>query len=139
MDGDKLITSWVDTVNRGDVDAFGQMYAPDAVLYVPVAPEGVKGREEIARYEGALFAAFSDVSLETSPVLAGGDRLAVEWEYKAKHTGPLALPTQTIAPTNRSLSLQGASFLRINAQGEIAEERRYYNPSSLFEQLGLGQ
>ena len=137
MEGTALVRKWVDAVNRADVEAFGRVYAADAVLYVPVAPDGVKGRQAIVGYEGRLFDALSDVSLKASPVLTGGDSIAVEWEYRGKHTGNLVLPTQTVAATNRQLHLKGASFLRMSSQGEIAEEHRYYNPTELFTQLGI--
>ncbi len=127
MDVHEVIRRWADAVNKGQMGAFGALYAADAVLYTPLTPQGVKGREAVKQYEGSISAAFPGASLKTSPVLAGGDTVAVEWEYSGKNTGPLATPAGTIAPTNRSVTLRGASCgsraRSANQKGKGAEPR----------------
>ncbi|MFQ5837612.1 MAG: ester cyclase [Thermoplasmata archaeon] len=135
MDVNDLIRKWKDAVNEEELDAFAAMYAPDAVLQTALAR--VEGRQAVKQYEGALFTAFSGVSLKTLSVVTSGDTGAVEWEYSGKHTGELVGAEGTIPPTDRSFRLRGASFLRINPEGLIVEEHRYFDTGSLFKQLGL--
>ena len=76
-------------------------------------------------------------TLTVSTPLAGGEQVAVEWEYRGTNRGPLAGLGGGQPPTNRPVTVRGASFLRVNAEGLIAEEHRYFDARSLFQQLGL--
>ena len=138
MDVERLVQKWKEAVNGQQANVFGARYAPDAILLVPLSPDPLKGREAIQQYEGAIYAAFprATLTLESRP-LGEGDTVAVEWEYSGTNTGPLASPTGAIPPTNRPAKFRGASFLRYNHEGLIAEEHRYYDSRSLFQQLGL--
>jgi hypothetical protein len=110
-------------------------YAPDAVLIVPLA-EPIRGPEAIERYEDGIRLAFPGATLTVARPVVRGDHTALEWEYRGTHGGPLALPGRVVPSTGTQIVLRGASFLRFNAQGLIAEEHRYYDVRSLLEQLG---
>jgi len=137
MDIEQLVKKWKTAVSRGQMDAYAALLAPDVRLHVPLSPEPVKGREAVTQYEGTLMAAFPGATLEVSRPAIRGNTVAVEWEYSGKNTGPLATATGVVPPTNRPMRVRGASFLRINPKGLIAEEHRYYDARSLFQQLGL--
>ena len=112
------------------------VWAADAVLIVPVTGMLV-GTEAIRRHQEGLRAAFPGATVAVLGRLVHGDTVAVEWEYSGVHAGPLVLPHGVLPATNRRLTLRGASFLRYTADGLIAEERRYYDVWSVFDQLGL--
>lgn len=137
MNVEQLVETWAEAVNRQQMDAFRALYSPAALLLVPLSPEPVKGREAIRQYESTIVAAFPGATLRLSRPLVRGDTVAVEWEYSGTNTGPLATPTGVLPPTNRQVRLRGASFLVVNPEGLIAEEHRYYDARSLFQQLGL--
>jgi len=134
---EQLVERWKVAVNGQLAEAFAALYAPDAVLLVPLSPEPVKGREAIRQYEAAIYAAFPGATLTLSRPVRQENLIAVEWEYSGTNTGPLASPTGVLSATNRPAKLRGASFLRFNHEGLIAEEHRYYDSRSLFQQLGL--
>jgi hypothetical protein len=46
-------------------------------------------------------------------------------------------PEGTIPATGKRITLRGVSLFMLNANGEIAEERRYFDTGSFFAQLGL--
>jgi steroid delta-isomerase-like uncharacterized protein len=134
---EQLVEKWKEAVSRGQMDAFGALYASDGQLLVPLSPAPVKGREAIRQYESAISSAFPGATLKLSPPVVRGDTVAVEWEYSGTNTGPLTTPGGVLPPTNRHVNLRGASFLRFSREGLIAEEHRYYDSRSLFHQLGL--
>jgi hypothetical protein len=111
-------------------------YAADAVLVAPVSGR-LEGPEAIHRHERGLLAAFPGATVTVLRRLAQGDSVAVEWEFRGVHAGPIALPGGVVPATNRPLTLRGASFFRHDAEGLIVEERRYYDVWRVFEQLGL--
>jgi predicted ester cyclase len=112
-------------------------YAPDAVLIVPLR-EAIRGPEAIGQYEDGIQLAFPDGSLTVARPVVRGDHTAVEWVYRGTHAGPIVIPGGVVVPpTGRPIVLRGASFLRFNAQGLIAEEHRYYDVRGLLEQLGF--
>ncbi len=131
-----LVERWKDASSSGDMKAYGALYAPDAVLFVPLSPDPVRGREAIVEYEANARAAFPNAVITLHKPVAHGATVAVEWEYGGKNTGPIATPMRIIPPTNREMHLHGASFLHLH-QGLITQERRYYDARSLFQQLGL--
>jgi len=137
MEALRVVEVWKDAVSRGDMDAFGALYAPDALLFVPLSPEPIKGRQAIQQYEGGFHCAFPAGTLSVLRSLSGGDRIAVEWEYSGTNTGPLATAAGVLPPTNQRMSVRGASFFRVDLPGLIAEECRYYDTRSLFQQLGI--
>lgn len=134
---EQLVHMWNEAVSRQQLDRFGSLYAADAQLLVPLSPEPLMGRNAIQQYEGGIYAAFPGAALTISNSNVRGDQVAVEWEYSGTNTGPLAGPGGVQPPTNRPVTIRGASFLRLNSDGLIAEEHRYYDVRSLFQQLAL--
>jgi steroid delta-isomerase-like uncharacterized protein len=137
MDAEQIVEKWQEAVNQGQMDAFGALYAPDAVLVVPLVADPVRGREAIQEYEGSVATAFPGATLNLSPLISSGNTIAVEWVYSGTNSGPIASPEGSVPATNRSMKLTGGSFLRFNDEGLITEEHRYYDRFSLMEQLGL--
>jgi predicted ester cyclase len=113
-------------------------YATDAVLIVPLG-EPIRGAEALDRYEDGIRLAFPDGALTVARPVVRGDHTALEWEFRGTQAGVLTIPSGVVAPTGRHIVLRGASFLRLNAQGLIAEEHRYYDVRSLLNQLGMSQ
>jgi hypothetical protein len=137
LDLELLLEQWHHAVDHQYIETFASLYAHDACLYVPLAPEPLKGRKAIQQHEGAMYAAFPGAHLILRSSIFGGDSVAVEWDYTGKNTGPLIGPTGQVSPTNRVATIHGASFLRFGPDGLIAEEHRYYDSRSLMQQLGL--
>jgi hypothetical protein len=111
-------------------------YAPDAVLRVPLSPP-IRGAEAIRRYQKAMENAFSDARTTVCGRLSWDGTTAVEWEFSGVHVGPMEMMGGMVPPTDRPLTLRGASFFRCTPDGLVAEERRYYDVWSVLDQLGL--
>lgn len=136
-EAEQLVQAWKEAVSRQQLDRFVALYAADARLLVPLAPEPLNGRDAIRQYEGGIYAAFPGATLTVSTPIARAGQVAVEWEYAGTNTGPLAGPGGVQPSTNRPVTVRGASFLRVNSEGLITEEHRYYDARSLFQQLAL--
>ena len=130
------IKDQVEALNRHDVDAFVGFYAPNAVVYDPQHPEPLTG-EAIRKDMADFLAAFPDLIFTLKTVIESGDAAAFEGMGKGTHKGPMAGPTGEIPATNRPMEVRFAAFLRVNDQGQIAEERRYFDMAGMMQQLGL--
>lgn len=132
-----IFGQWRQAVSTGDMSAFCVLYAEDAVLFAPMSPDPVRGRDAIWQYESAMHAAFPEAALITRKPVIDQETVAVEWEYSGKNTGPITTPMRIIPPTGQWMKIFGCSFLHFR-DGLIAQERRYYDARTLYQQLGLG-
>ncbi len=131
-----IIKRLENTIGR-DPDSVAALYASDAVRFDPMTPEGMKGRDAVRKFHETLRRAFQFANSRTLNVLSKGDITAWEWVFTVTHTGPFELPTGTLAPTNRQVTVKGATFYRFNREGLIAEQRDYFDLASFMLQLGV--
>ena len=120
-----------------DPNAVAALYAPDAVRYDPITPEGMKGRDAIRKFQEMMAKAIPDISTRAVSITSKDDTVAAEWIVTGTLSGPIELPTGTLAPTNRQFTLRGATFYRFNNEGLIAEHRQYFDMASFAQQLGV--
>ena len=139
MSPSEVLRALAAAVQRRDADALAALYAEDAVLYHPLTPGGVRGRDAIAASEQGLFDAFSDVEVELRSVLEGGSECAGELLIHATNTGPLDLAGETIPPTGRRVELPSVWWLTLRGDGLITEERDYMDAAGFMTQLGLAR
>lgn len=127
-----------EALNRHDVEAYSGFYAENAVVYDPAYAEPLKGRSAVRKDMEDFLRAFPDLQAASRAILADGNVLAIEFSMAGTHKGPLSLPAGEVAATGRTLSFEGGVFARLNAAGEIVEERRYYDLAGQMAQLGVG-
>ena len=138
MAGRDAVEKFADAINRHDLDTMIGMWAPDAEIHDPSAPEAIKGKEAIRQNLGSWLQAFPDMKFEVvEPVLSEGNSVGFQVRLSGTHTGDLVGPQGTVPPTNKAMQFVGVGFWRFNSQGLIAEERRYYDTAGLMRQLGL--
>jgi ketosteroid isomerase-like protein len=128
----------IDAIQRGDAEAYADLYAVDAVMHHPLAGAPVRGRAAIGAGEQVLFDAFSDVRVELLTLVGTSRSAAVEVVLRATHTGPLEVqPGEAMPPTQRQIELPAAWFLDFDEGGLITVERDYFDTATLMSQLGL--
>ena len=130
-----VMRKWAEAINRHDPAGFTALYAPNAIIRDPQYPEPLEGRDAIQKDIVDFMTAFPDLNAALGPVIGKGDICAVEGTFRGTHSGPLATPSGDIAPTGRPFVFNGAGFYRLDAQGRILEERRYYDLAGMFAQL----
>ncbi|MEJ1192668.1 ester cyclase [Pseudarthrobacter sp. NPDC055928] len=128
-------TTAVDAVNAHDAKAFAATYAADAVVHDPLYPQPLKGRDAIEQDMVELLRAFPDARVTVGPLLQDGETVAGEYTLRGTHLGPLASPEGEIPATGNSIDNSGAVFSKFNADGEVIEERRYYDAAGLLAQI----
>lgn len=137
MSGTDVVDRVVAAFNGRDATALAAVYATNAVINDPMYPEPLKGRSEIEEDFANFVGAFPDVRITIRNALAGGDTVAGEFTMVGTHEGPLPGPEGDIPATGKSVTVSGAVFVQTNAEGEIVDERRYYDLAGLMAQLGL--
>jgi steroid delta-isomerase-like uncharacterized protein len=127
----------VEAFNRGDVVGFVALYAADAVVHDPLYPQPLKGRDAIEQDISDLRRGLPDARLILGLVLEDGQTAALQYTVSGTHKGPLATADGEIPATGKTITSEGAVFSRLNAHGEVIEERRYYDVAGMLAQLGL--
>ena len=137
MTAQEVVHKNLDAFNHHDMNAFVSSYATNAVAYDPQYTENLSGREAICKDAEDFILAFPDIQAKVIRIIGTGDTVAIEMEMSGTHTGPLISPDGTIPATNRSLAMRIGRFIRIDSQGAITEDNRYYDTSGIAQQLGL--
>lgn len=119
--------------NSGDVDAFMDCYAADAVLR---APEGsFEGRAAIREFWAQQFAEFSDSQVSSDLLVEQGDTVVAEFTYTGTNTGPIAMPDgSTLPATGKRIEMKGMQLLQLR-DGKIVRHAVYHDTA--MDQLGL--
>jgi len=113
------------------------LHAPEPVISLPLTPEGVKGRDAVQKFNEGLLKALRDIDIRTLNIATKGDILAAEFVLTARNSGALELPTGTLPPTNKQVTLPAAVFFRFNREGLIAEAHGYFDVANFLKQLGV--
>jgi steroid delta-isomerase-like uncharacterized protein len=136
MSGKDLFQEQVEAFNRHDSAALAARYATDAVVADPFYREPLEGRDAVEKDLAEFMRAFPDMHQTVSSVMEQGDVVAGEIDVTGTHTGPFATPEGEIPAIGRAVEVRGAIFARLNADGKIVEEHRYYDVAGLAAQLG---
>lgn len=126
--------NWVIAMAKGDLDQ--APYAEDAELSDPTGR--YKGKAQILAAFKTWKTAFPQANVQVTNQVSEGDQLVTEVVYHATHSGPLASPTTTIAPTGKRIELHMAIVSSFRG-GLIQRERTYFDLAGLMQQLGLAQ
>jgi len=126
-----------EALNRHDVGALIDYYAPYAVMFSGDYREPVRGRESIGHWWAAIFRAFPDLNIKLLRSYESGDWVVSEYSWTGTNTGLLEVPWGTVAPTGKRVTMDGVCVCRRSAEGLIVEDKGYFDTLSLFSQLGL--
>jgi steroid delta-isomerase-like uncharacterized protein len=135
MSAPEITRQWVEAVNAHDAHAAADLYAPNAVVHDPSYPEPLEGRDAIRQDFESFFRAFPDLRFDIRQTISDGAINATDGSFSGTHRGPLPTPSGEIPPSGRRMELGGAGFTRLDGQGRILEEHRYYDLAGLLAQL----
>jgi predicted ester cyclase len=109
----------------GDDDAFAALYAdPVRLNGTPSSPAA------LAAMARGLHAALSDQSREIVDTFAAGDRVAVAFVLRGRHTGPLGSRLGPVAASGRTVEASVIDLFTVS-DGKITEVR------AVSDELGL--
>ena len=118
--------------NKANVDAVDDAWHEDTVVYPPMAPEPVRGREALKEMMKGNLAVWSNVRIEIDDLIAEGDQVVALVTFSATNTGEI----MGQPATGKSVSFQVAHFLRFTGN-RIVEDRQVTDSLALLTQLGL--
>jgi steroid delta-isomerase-like uncharacterized protein len=137
MSASEMLRRWVEAVNHHDAAAFTACYAPNAVVRDPQYPDPLAGTEAIRKDIEDYFRAFPDLRQELRSTVEAGEVIAFEITWRGTHLGPLTTDSGHVPPTAKRIEVDGAGFNRMDEEGRIVEQNRYYDMAKILAQLEL--
>ena len=129
-----LLEQHYENTISGNLDAFGEMFAPDVET---VTPNGtLKGLEEFKALGEAFATAMSDMHHEIVRSWEVGDTVIAEGVFSGRHTGPMNGPGGSIPPSGNAVAFNYADFLTFR-DGKCVSHRIYWDNVTLMAQLGV--
>jgi ketosteroid isomerase-like protein len=118
-----------------DLRVAAEVYTEDVRAWTP-AVSTASLTELLAELE-CFDDAFSEVSLEVSPLEVRGDYACAEWSVTMMHSGQLAVAGgQVVQPTGVRVTLNGVTVAEFRGD-RICSLRQYWDELAVFDQLGL--
>jgi steroid delta-isomerase-like uncharacterized protein len=124
--------------NSGDIDAFLDVYAADAVLRAP-EEEGrpFEGPAAIRGFWAEQFSAFPDSHITIDVLVEEGDTVAAEFTYTGTNAGPMAMDDGSPLPaTGKRIEMKGMQLIQFG-DGKIVRHAIYHDSMTAMRQLGL--
>jgi hypothetical protein len=100
-----VVDRLVEAISRKDIDAYGSLYASEAVMYEPLLPEPARGKREIMESEAALFRAFSEIEISVNNEFGSGRVMMAEVVLSATNDGPLDVGAGEVPATGRRIEI----------------------------------
>jgi steroid delta-isomerase-like uncharacterized protein len=116
-------------LNGGNLDLADELLTPDFKNNGGFTEE--PGPENFKDTIRRMRSAFSDVEYVIEDMVAEGDRVAVRWTMKGKHTGPF----MGVEPTGKDVEHRAMVIFR-HVDGRIAERWGIVDVMGLLRQLG---
>ncbi len=135
----RLFQTLDDAWNKQDWETFKKRHAANVAVYWPGQPEPTRGREAHYKESVEFFKAFEN-KLDNRPykILFGNDNYTCSVaRWTGKNIGPFMAPDGRIIPaTNKKFELEFCTVATWK-NGEITEERLFYDQVGLLKQLGV--
>ena len=118
--------------NKGNVEIFKDLYAPDYSFYSPSNSPKPRSREETIESATMIFRAFPDSVWNIEELFAVRDRVIVRFVYRGTNEGEF----MGIPPTGNKIEVSGIIIIRIE-NGKILEEWEDADTLGFMQQLGM--
>jgi hypothetical protein len=136
----RLMQTLDDAWNSQNWEIFKRRHAENCAIYWPGQSEPTRGREAHHKEAMEFFKTFPDNHLVNNPYkifFAQGDYTCSVADFTGTMKGPMKSPDgKTIHPTNKKFRLEFCTVAHWK-NGEIAEERLFYDLAGMMKQLGL--
>jgi ketosteroid isomerase-like protein len=136
----RLMQTLDDAWNSQDWDTFNKRHSKDVAVYWPGQPEPTRERHNHEAEAREFFKTFPDNHLVNDPykvLIADGDHTCSVAEFTGTMMGPMrGADGKMIPPTNKSFKVEFCTVAHWK-DGEITEERLFYDLVGLMKQIGL--
>jgi steroid delta-isomerase-like uncharacterized protein len=103
-------------LNQGRAEVAEEIVAPDFSVHGGMPGTPAAGPSVLTTISQRLRAGFADTTFDIDDLIAEGDRVAVRWTMRGKHTGEYF----GIAPTGAAIELHAIVVFRV-VDGRLAE------------------
>jgi steroid delta-isomerase-like uncharacterized protein len=136
QDNEALMRKLHALYDAGDIGGCAALAAPDLEWLVAPFGETYRGPDGFRDGLQIWNTAFPDAKAPITYVMATGDAVAAEYDYRGIQTGPLAAPGGAIPPTGKRLDTKGCHVAQVR-DGKFVSIRTYFDVATLLQQLGL--
>lgn len=119
-------------IDKGNADAIGKYYAPDAKYYFPSNTSTPMSRDEEVAMAKMMLKAIPDMKHRVTDIFAVKDRVVATFFVEGTHLGEL----EGIPATSKKLTISAICTFRFR-DGLVVEEVEEANMLSLYQQLGM--
>lgn len=127
--GRATIIRWFEAMNRKDLDALDACVADGFVSHYMHS----EGREAHLQYFQGLFESFPDLHAEVLDVVEQDGLVASRTLLTGTQEGEFG----GIPATGRHVTVEGADFARVDAEGRLTEHWAYADSMVIMQQLGV--
>ncbi|WP_198412329.1 ester cyclase [Nocardioides mangrovicus] len=120
-----------EAVNTGDLGAFDQLVASDAVDHDPAPGQGA-GPEGFKSFFSEMRTAFPDLHVEVETLVADDDQVGFAYTLTGTHNGPF----QGHDATGKAIKVRGMQISKF-ADGKLIERWGSSDELGIMTQLGL--
>jgi steroid delta-isomerase-like uncharacterized protein len=131
MSPTEVVRTAVDAINRQDIAALREAWAPDIHVRFPDAD--CHGADAAIAYFQAAFAAMPDMRLEIQALAEHGETVFMRWRMTGQHTGAA---WNGIAASGRRVELDGMDHFEIR-DGRVASNFVVYDQMQFARAVGL--
>jgi steroid delta-isomerase-like uncharacterized protein len=106
-------------------------------LYDEVATHrSIQGRDQVVECWQGWARALPDSTATFHGAIASGTTVCIELSWRGTHSGPLELPTGSVAGTNRSIEIRACQVFEMS-EGKARTIRHYFDMATMLQQLGI--
>jgi steroid delta-isomerase-like uncharacterized protein len=127
----EILRSAIEKYNKGDLEAFYGILAPDHVYHFTAGVE-IKGRDAFCKFDNFVHTTFPDQQLIIEDLIAEGDK--VVWRQRTQ--GTFMGKFKEIAPTGNKVDVQAIGIHRF-ANGKIVETWAVRDMLTMLQQMGI--
>jgi steroid delta-isomerase-like uncharacterized protein len=110
--------------------------SPDALYDEVSTQRKLQGIDQVVDCWQGWARALPDSQATIHGAIASGNTVCIEMTWRGTHSGPLEMPTGSIAATNRSIDVRSCQVFEMS--GNRAQTiRHYFDMATLLRQLGV--
>lgn len=122
--------------NAKNWDTVRAVLTQDA-LYDEVATQRkLQGPDQVVDCWQGWARAFPDSTATIHGAIASGATVCIEMSWRGTHSGPLELPTGSVAGTNRAIDIRACQVFEMS-EAKARTIRHYFDMATLLQQLGI--
>jgi steroid delta-isomerase-like uncharacterized protein len=132
----EIARSFYDAWNARDFDRSAALMHEDGEIIVVGSGQRFAGPDGARQFSEMWASGFPDGRVETTSIIAEGDKVVVEYTGRGTQTGTLQNASGSIPATGKEVRLELCDVYELR-DGKVLSLRTYFDSGSLLAQLGV--